>query len=1046
MLALASCKKEPEPKREFEVAQESRTIVSQGMSFGYDNQASQTFSFTAPDRWTASAVDTKASSWVSITPTSGSAGPANMNVTTSPNSTQAERECKITITSGQASLSFTVRQAAAPVPVESVKIAGDESFEMTEGDVTQLQATVEPVNADYSGITWSSSDDTIAAVSTIGEVTALQEGSAIITAEAGGKKASVSVTVKKRIITATFIELNRSTLELFVGESFALTATVRPDNATDKTVTWSSDPSSVAAVDANGNVTAVAGGSATVTARCGSAVASCTVLISLKTIPVDGITLNKTALMLREGDSETLIATVYPDNASDKTVTWTTSNAAVATVDNNGKVTAVANGSVTISAVAADKVATCIVSVESNNSTSIIPVSDLSLNQTSLTLTEGETATLTATVAPDNATDKTVTWTTGIAAVATVSASGLVTAIGNGNTLITAYAGNLHVSCEVFVNKKDVNVPVESVVLNKTTLSLQPGWTETLVATVFPENATDKKVTWSTGNTAVVTVDENGKVTAVASGSATVTAIAGSKSASCTVTVDDTTVPVTAISLDKTSLTLQLGSSATLAATVTPENATDKTVTWSSNNSDIASVDAQGKVTARSIGSTYIMAKAGNVLASCYITVTAIPVTSVTLDKTSLTLQVGGTASLTATVGPDNATDKTVTWSSSDNAVVFVDGTGRITARGVGTATVTAKAGDKSAACTVTVNPVPVTSVTLSRSSMALQVGETETLTATVAPDNATDKTITWSSSDTAIATVDANGKVSAMAVGTATVTAKAGAKSAACTVTVNPVPVSSVTLNKESLTLQIGESETLTATVAPANATDKSVTWSSSNTDIATVDANGKVTAVAVGTVTVTAKAGNMSAACAVTVNPIPVTSVTLNKTSLALQVGETETLTATVAPDNATDKTVSWRTSDISVASVDVNGKITTYKVGTATITATAGGVSATCALTVNPVPVASISLDRTSITLKERDNATLIATVGPDNATDKTVTWTSSNTAIATVTSAGVVNAIKAGIAVITAKAGEKTATCTVNVQVNNGEHEGWGEEEM
>ena len=284
------------------------------------------------------------------------------------------------------------------------------------------------------------------------------------------------------------------------------------------------------------------------------------------------------------------------------------------------------------------------------------------------------------------------------------------------------------------------------------------------------------------------------------------------------------------------------------------------------------------------------------------------------------------------------------------------------------------------------------------------------------------------------------------MAVGTATVTAKAGDKSAACTVTVNPVPVTSVTLSRSSMALQVGETETLTATVAPDNATDKTITWSSSDTAIATVDASGKVTAVAVGTVTVTAKAGNMSAACAVTVNPIPVTSVTLNKTSLALQVGETETLTATVAPDNATDKTVSWRTSDISVASVDVNGKITTYKVGTATITATAGGVSATCALTVNPVPVASISLDRTSITLKERDNATLIATVGPDNATDKTVTWTSSNTAIATVTSAGVVNAIKAGIAVITAKAGEKTATCTVNVQVNNGEHEGWGEEEM
>lgn len=175
-----------------------------------------------------------------------------------------------------------------------------------------------------------------------------------------------------------------------------------------------------------------------------------------------------------------------------------------------------------------------------------------------------------------------------------------------------------------------------------------------------------------------------------------------------------------------------------------------------------------------------------------------------------------------------------------------------------------------------------------------------------------------------------------------------------------------------------------------------------------------------------------------------IAVTSIALNKSSLRINVGESETLIATVNPDNATDKTVTWTSSDETIATVDETGKVTAVKKGTATITAKAGEKTATCVVTVT-VPVSSITLDYTSVKLKQNETLQLTATVGPDDATDKTVTWSSSNTNIATVNASGKVKAVAEGNATITAKAGDKTASCSIEVSnAANGSIEGTGEE--
>ena len=613
-----------------------------------------------------------------------------------------------------------------------------------------------------------------------GKVTAVAEGTATITAKAGDKTATCSVTVKKNVIAVESVTLDITYTILNTGETLTLTATVKPDNATDKTVTWSSSNSSVATVDANGKVTAVAQGTAIVTAKAGDKTATCTVIVMKTDIPVESITLDKYYLELTEGETGTITATVKPDNATNKTVTWSSSNPTIAAVDQNGTVTAVAEGTATITAKASDKTATCTVTVMKGN----VPVESLTLDKSSLELTEGETATLIATVKPDNATDKTVTWSSSNPWVATVDQNGQITAVRAGEATITATVGGKYAYCTLIVKNKEI--AVESITLDKTSLELFEGEVAMLYATVLPWNAPDKTVTWTSSNPSVATVDQDGRVTALHEGTAAITAKAGDKTATCTITVK---IPVQSVTLDKTTLELDEGETVTLHATVLPENAADKTVTWTSSNPSVVTVDQSGKVTALYGGTAIISAKAGDRTATCTVTVRT-PVESVILDRNSLELKEGETTMLHAYVLPWNATDKTVTWTSSDPSVATVDQDGKVTALTEGTATVTAQAADKTASCAVTVKKsvVPVESVTLNTNILELKEGDTATLHATVSPWNATDQTVTWTSSNPSVASVDQNGKVTALQEGTAVITAKAGDKTATCSVTVKKV------------------------------------------------------------------------------------------------------------------------------------------------------------------------------------------------------------------------------------------------------------------
>ena len=342
---------------------------------------------------------------------------------------------------------------------------------------------------------------------------------------------------------------------------------------------------------------------------------------------------------------------------------------------------------------------------------------------------------------------------------------------------------------------------------------------------------------------------------------------------------------------------------------------------------------------------------------------------------------------------------------------------------------------------------VPVTGVKVSQTTLNLLIGNTSTLTATVQPAEAV-QTVTWSSSDSKIASVEQyTGLVTAVASGTATITATSTVdrtKKANCTVTVPEVPVSGITLNQTTLSLVAGEAaRRLTATIQPANAANKNVTWSTSDPSVATVN-NGMVTPVAAGSaiITVTSVADDTKMAqCTVTVIPatIAVTGVSLNKTEIWMTEGKTETLAASVAPEDATDKDLIWDSSDESVATVN-DGVVTAVAPGIATVTVTSaadGSKQAECTVMVSreTVLVTGVKMDKSTLSLAIGEAGTIAAAVEPANAWNTDLIWITSNASVASAIN-GRVTAVGGGTAKITAISvadNTKRAECTVTVTV-------------
>lgn len=496
---------------------------------------------------------------------------------------------------------------------------------------------------------------------------------------------------------------------------------------------------------------------------------------------------------------------------------------------------------------------------------------------------------------------------------------------------------------DVTLTGKDLGVvsPLKSISFNgvadEATINL--GATETLTVVYNPEDTTDDKtVTWNSTNPNAVTVD-NGVVTAVGEGSSTVTATVGEKVATINYTVR---IPLESITINGDE-TLSKNEEKTLTVTYNPTNTTDnKTVDWESSNPEIVSIDSTGKITGKKGGTAKITATVGNVKAEKEVKV-VVPIESVSLSGDDSILK-GETKRLTATINPEDTTDdKTITWSSDDENVLFVDQNGQIRGIKEGTANVKAVVAGKETTKQITVNEIHINSIAIDGDQEFEMIkNQTKNLSVTINPENTTDdKGVVWKTNNEEVARVDNDGKVTALKEGEATITATVGTNETSVKINVKEIHINSVVINELDDEFTRGDEFKFSATYTPENTTDenKTVEWSSSNADVGSIDQEGNFVALKEGTTTITAKIGNIKAEREVTVIENHVGDFKLlQEEGEVLNIGNTQKLVTVVNPENCTDAyTIKYSSSDEAIATVDENGNVTALKDGKVVITAT-------------------------------------------------------------------------------------------------------------
>ena len=408
------------------------------------------------------------------------------------------------------------------------------------------------------------------------------------------------------------------------------------------------------------------------------------------------------------------------------------------------------------------------------------------------------------------------------------------------------------------------------------------------------------------------------------------------------------------ISLNVSSLDMQVGDVFQFVATVTPSTATGYTISYSSSDNNVAWVDADANVHAQAEGTAVITASIGNIKTTCTVTVKDDKTPKgLSLNVANLELMQNDSYRLIASVTPETATGYTIEWLSSAPDIAAVDNQGNVTAKAVGQAVVTARIGTNlSASCTVTVTPLVIAleSITLSSSSVSLIENNSVTLSATPVPANATDYAPVWASSDPSVATVT-NGVVKAIAPGQAVITVSSGNIKSECNVTVTPVPQvlpEKISLDNTQVELIKGATIQLNAIVTPDNADNKTLTWSTDDAAVASVDNTGFVSALGGGTATITVSTVNgLTASCVVNVKVL-VESVAFDSKYLTAYEGDVIQLIPTILPVDATNKNLSWKSSNPTVAVVDNQGFVTILSAGSADVTATTldgTNITATC-----------------------------------------------------------------------------------------------------
>lgn len=978
-----------------------------------------------------------------------------------------------------------VRGSCTVTVEEEVTLSGisitPSSFSVMEGDGARAVSSKgywsDGTSRDLTFLgTWSTSDASVATVSG-GTVTFGKSGSATITCAYQGKSASASVTVTKRQQVTTRIDLTPPSATLTVGESLQVDGTVYCEYPTEtlsarSACTWSSSNASVASVSSTGRVTAQKAGSAIITASHGGKSATCAVTVQAAPVTLSSLRLNASTLSMAVGGTYSLPgdfrATAVFSDGSTRDVTsslqWSlASNAYVnisgttlSAVKESGSAKAALTASWTYSGTT--RSATVQITVTGGGQGTLLSISvtpsyrDVVAGQT---LTPSSSFTVKASYSDGSTKDvtKDCTWE--------ISSQYSSIAYMNGSTVMTRNAGTAVLTVRyqdkeatARINVVAASVPVTGITLSRTSLTLTEGATATLTATVSPANATDTRVTWSSNNTSVATC-ANGLVTAARAGTCRITAKTadGGYTAYCDVTVTPRGVDVASVSVSPSTAEVETGSRVKLTATVLPSDATNKGVTWSSYPEDVATVSQDANdarvayVTGVSAGVATIYATSddnASIYGYCSVNVKAktVQVTGVKIydgssEVSSIEVSTGSPRQLRAEVLPSDATNKGVSWKSSNANVIAVTQSGLVSAKAAGEETVTVTTDDGGFSATVRVKGVQLQySITADPAAVTWESTDSGSRTVTLTLTNISAITATLKSGTEYFESP----ALTPVSAGTYRLTVKPKKENASTYTRKGVVRVadandashytdieleqsgreapyvrelsvspSSVTVN-EATSASAGTTAELSASATDqygAGIDPGSVSWHSEDAKTASVR-GGVVTGVKAGSTAVWASVVNArgetveSGRVAVTVNKVKVavTGISVSQPSLTLDPGDEASLTATVSPDDASDKGVSWSSSNASVATVDDQGNIRAVSAGDATITATARGnldAKATCSVHVR-MKVSGVYVSPSSVTLDASNmSATVVATVQPANAENTGVNWSYEGSAL-------------------------------------------------
>ncbi len=969
----------------------------------------------------------------------------------------------VTANSGSVQVTPATLVSISLMPTHPTVAAG------TDVQVTVVGHFSDGTTQDLTGsATFTSSDTTVLTAGTNGLLHGVSAGSATLTLTVNGVSQASTITVSNATLVSLAISpANPVPFAKGTSEQFTVTGTFSDGSTQDlsSSATWTSSDASVVTVDSHGSALGAGVGSATISVSYqGQTATSGGVQVTPATAAA--LSLSPVRASIMAGTTQQFTATVTNSDGSTQDVTnsatWSSTSTAVATVNSTGLAIGTGTGNSTIAAqwngvssTASLAVAPAVVTLQSVNITpaigSVAIGSTLQFHATG-TYSDGTTQDLT----------NTVNWTSSGTAVATVSASGLVTGTGTGSSTITATGNGVSGSANVTVTANLPAATLQSIAVTPSNSIVAYGGMQQFHATGTYTDGTTQDLTstvaWASSSASVATISSTGAAQAIAAGSTIITATGSGINVSANLTVG--TAPLVSITVRPTNVSLAAGTTQQYTAVGqwadgSTQDITNN-VTWTSTSTAVATVNGSGLLTAQGQGSSTIAAQSGSVLGSATVTVTSATAVAIVVSPSPVSVAAGGVEPLLVVANFSDGSSQNVSgsamYTSSNPGVVTVSAGGVLQAVGTGTATVQISLNGVVTTLNVTVTPATLTSITLTPASVNLAAGMSQQFTATgTFSDGSTQdltNSLTWATSAASVATVNSTGNVTVLQGGqvTLTATSNSGVTGSIALTTTNAV-VTSIAVTPGAVSLVAGQLQQFAATATLSDGSQQTVTssvhWSVPNSTNATVSnsivSNGLLSTTAAGNVTVVATMNGVSGQATASVSNAQLVSLVVTPNPLSLPAGITASLAVTGTYTDGTTATLTgaatYKVDNVWFATVDADGTVHAMGTGSTVIHATVQGVSGSVAETTTAATLTGLTLTPASPSLAAGLSLQLHAQgrYSDGSTADLTgqVQWSSSDATVVTVSSTGSGHALRHGATTVTATLNGTTQTVPVTV---------------